>query len=147
MNNDNGVQQTRAVDLPEGRRPGVPARAEPRPVGSAHWLTPEHQVSASDVTMDAQREEPTATFGTGQPPRGLSGVMRRAAYRIPDYEARRWALLLAADRVDALEDRAKELATNPVTWVVLAAGTGLATAGVLQLRRMRRRTLWERLFR
>ncbi|HEY2514692.1 MAG TPA: hypothetical protein VGI39_27695, partial [Polyangiaceae bacterium] len=82
MNNDNGSQQTRAVDLPEGRRPGVPARGEPHPVGSAHWLKPEGQVSAAEVTMDAQREEPTATFGTGQPPRGLSGVMRRAAYRI-----------------------------------------------------------------
>src|SRR5579859_14753 len=103
MNTTNGA---RAIDLPPDRRPGVPAQRQPEPVGNAHWSTPERQPPRANVTIDAQRGEATATFGTGQPPRGLSGMMRRAAYRVPDYEPKRWALLLFADRVDALEHRA-----------------------------------------
>jgi hypothetical protein len=55
------------------------------------------------VLKDAQRESFTATFGTGQVPHGASGALRRLAYDIPDYRIRRWALLLVADRIDALE--------------------------------------------
>jgi hypothetical protein len=59
---------------------------------------------------------------------------------MPDYEPRRWALLLFADRVDGLEDRVLGVARNPLTWVAL--GVGLIAAA-----RMRdRRTLAARLF-
>jgi hypothetical protein len=37
------------------------------------------------------------------PLKGLSGLLRRAAYRLPDWKARRWITLLVADRIDALE--------------------------------------------
>jgi hypothetical protein len=37
--------------------------------------------------------------------RGLSGLLRRAAYRIPDWKARHWLLLLFADRVDVVESK------------------------------------------
>jgi hypothetical protein len=65
-------------------------------------------------------------FGTAQPPRGLSGALRRRAYAIPEHRARHWALLLLADRVDVVE-----------TWVTerpgpaAAAATALAGAVVL----------------
>ena len=69
--------------------------------------------------------------GTAQPMRGLSGVVRRAAYRIPEHEARHWALLLFADRVDAVEHGA---------WrgqaIAAAIGVGIAVlAGYGKLRR------------
>jgi hypothetical protein len=38
-------------------------------------------------------------------PRGLSGLVRRAAYRVPEHRTARWALLLAGDRLDVLEHR------------------------------------------
>lgn len=138
----NTTNERTAIDLPAERRPGVPAQREPEPMANAHWSVPEQQVPRGDVTIDGQRAEPTATFGTGQPPRGLSGVLRRAAYQIPDYEPRRWALLLFADRVDTLEDRLSELARTPVPWIALAIGAGaLAYARF----RPRRRTWLERL--
>lgn len=37
------------------------------------------------------------------PLRGLSGVLRRAAYQYPDWKPRRWMLLMLSDRVDKLE--------------------------------------------
>ncbi len=39
------------------------------------------------------------------PLRGLSGLIRRAAYRTPEHRARHWLLLTLGDRVDALERR------------------------------------------
>jgi hypothetical protein len=56
----------------------------------------------------------TPVYGTAQPPRGVSGLMRRLAYTRPEHEARHWALLLAADRVDVLEGRFGELLASPL---------------------------------
>jgi hypothetical protein len=44
-------------------------------------------------------------FGTAQPPRGLSGVLRRRAYLLPEHHTRHWLWLLLADRIDVLEHR------------------------------------------
>lgn len=38
--------------------------------------------------------------------RGLSGAVRRLAYRVPEHAARHWLLLIAADRLQVLEHRA-----------------------------------------
>lgn len=95
-------------DEPKGKRPGVPMEAEPHPAAGAHWQEPARQ--HSDVTHLHRKglQQLTPVYGTAQPPRGLSGVMRRVAYRIPEHEARHWALLIAADRVDVLEGRLGE---------------------------------------
>lgn len=103
-----GVQTSspaQAIDARRDARPGVPEERDPSPVGNAHWEEPAQQVATTEVIKDAQRPALTATFGTGPEPRGLSGIMRRAAYKIPDYRAKRWLLLLIADRIDAIESR------------------------------------------
>jgi hypothetical protein len=90
------------------------------PDPGAHWDRPEQQRGVALLSRSGLREA-TPVFGTAQPARGLSGAMRRAAYRLPEHRAARWALLLAADRVDVLEHRA--------AWLVpaaLAAGLGYA---------------------
>ncbi len=55
--------------------------------------------------VDAASDVPAPVSGTAQPPRLLSGALRRAAYRIPDRRTSHWLLLLLADRVDVLEHR------------------------------------------
>jgi threonine dehydrogenase-like Zn-dependent dehydrogenase len=71
----------------------------------------------------------TLVFGTAQPPHGLSGLVRRTAYRIPEHRARRWALLLLADRLDILENA-------PGTRLPLMLGViGGVVAVTLMLRR------------
>jgi len=42
----------------------------------------------------------TPVFGTAQPPAGLSGILRRMAYRVPEHRPRHWMPLMLADRVD-----------------------------------------------
>ncbi|HEY8368524.1 MAG TPA: hypothetical protein VIM86_04340, partial [Thermodesulfobacteriota bacterium] len=92
------------ADLDPRNRPGVPLARTPAPVGEAHWDEPERQAPQPHlVRMELGRLTPV--FGTAQPPRGLSGAIRRAAYRIPEHRARRWLLLLAADRVEAYGGR------------------------------------------
>ena len=62
----------------------------------------------------------TPAFGTSAPPKGLSGVIRKFAYRrYSEGRAAHWLLLLGADRVDAIEAHLRSFATtrpdNPIT--------------------------------
>jgi hypothetical protein len=118
-----------AVDESPLDRPGIPAESSPpEPLASAHWITPERQTTAPEPLV-GHGLELTPIFSTAIPAQGLSGVLRRAAYRIPDYRAGRWLLLLFADRVDVLEQRPKAL--------LRAAGVaGLLGAGILAARRL-----------
>jgi hypothetical protein len=45
----------------------------------------------------------TPVYATPIPPRGISGMIRVAAYRVPEYRPRRWMMLMLADRIDVLE--------------------------------------------
>lgn len=86
-------------------RPGVPRDSSPHPLAGAHWTVPEQQVPTTDVLMRVGLEKPTPVFGTEQPPHGLSGVIRRAAYRVADWRVRHWLMLMLADRIDVVESR------------------------------------------
>lgn len=100
------------VDADAGSRPGVPmAAVQPtvRPprelVDQTHRPKPLHR---------AGLDRPTPVYGTAQPPHGFSGVIRKMAYAIPEHFARHWMLLLLADRVDVVEDRAGAVAARPL---------------------------------
>ncbi len=98
------------LDAKPERQPGVPMEIDPpRAAGNAHWNEPERQIDPGTVLKRKGLDELTPVFGTAIPPRGLSGFMRRAAYRIPEHHTSHWFVLLAADRVDALEHRVQKL--------------------------------------
>jgi hypothetical protein len=117
------------IDLPRENRPGYPKENDPpQPMGNAHWIEPEQQVSGDLSVKDALRPV-TPAYGTVVPPRGLSGAMRRLAYEIPPYKARRWMLLLLADRVDVLEHNVAPLAT-------LLGGAAAVALGVVAYQKL-----------
>jgi hypothetical protein len=97
------------LDLDPRTRPAVPWDAAPHPLPGAHWDKPEQQPIVGLVLTRAGLLSPTPVFGTAVPPRGISGKIRIAAYRIPDHFVRHWALLIAADRVDVLEGKLSRL--------------------------------------
>jgi hypothetical protein len=105
-------ERTPSTEVPKGvgvdalphTRPGVP-RERPQPDGGgAYWERPAPQRGVELLGRQGLRAA-TPVFGTAQPPRGLSGLVRRAAYRIPEHRASRWALLLVGDRLDVLGHR------------------------------------------
>jgi hypothetical protein len=61
----------------------------------------------------------TPVFGTSTPPKGLSGIIRKYAYKYSEARAAHWLLLILGDRVDAWESHLGSLVTlrpdNPVT--------------------------------
>ncbi|QRK11440.1 hypothetical protein JQX13_16010 [Archangium violaceum] len=94
------------VDGDPNKRPGVPMLLKPRVRGGAHWEKPERQPPPDvPVLKRAELDELTPAFSTAIPPRGLSGVLRRVAYGIPEHLVRHVMLLLLADRVDVVESR------------------------------------------
>ncbi|MFE8603811.1 hypothetical protein KYC5002_51340 [Archangium violaceum] len=94
------------VDGDPGSRPGVPMLLKPERRGGAHWERPERQPPPDfPVLKRAELDELTPAFGTAVPPKGLSGVLRRVAYAIPENRVPHVMLLLVADRVDVLESR------------------------------------------
>lgn len=90
-------------------RPGVPREPTPHRLDGAHWRTPEHQTPRVGVLVRAGLGKLTPVFGTCQPPHGLSGRLRRSAYRVPDWRVRHWLTLRLADRIDVLESGIRRL--------------------------------------
>jgi hypothetical protein len=112
-------------DLPRSERPGVPMEYEPpHPLTPmVRWSEPEPMRPVPGVTKRMELHRMTPMFSTALPPSGLSGVIRRIAYNIPESHARHWATLMLADRVDVLEHRLKKLLK---VMVIVPAGTAAA---------------------
>ena len=121
-----------AADLDRGDRPGVPEEiTPPRPLANSHWSAAEAQLCGSLPLVGAHMQL-TPVYSSAIPPRGLSGMIRRAAYNVPEHKARRWMLLLLADRIDALEH-------EPAAMAKVVGALGLVALGVYALRATRRR--------
>ena len=105
------------ADLDPANRPSVPQ--EQFLETGAHWNFPERQPETWPRERSVEHAMLTPVFGTSCPPKGLSGKVRRYAYRYSEGRAAHWLLLLAGDRVDAVESHLLSFLTlhpdNPVT--------------------------------
>ena len=107
------------VDLDPSDRPSVPReRYDPDRTG-AHWDFPERQVEKTPRERSIEHKFLPPVFGTACPPKGVSGAMRRYAYTFSEARSAHWLVLMAADRVDALESHLRSFLTlrpdNPIT--------------------------------
>jgi hypothetical protein len=108
------------VDLDPKDRPSVPRERFDPAASGAHWEFPERQPETWPRERSIEHAFLTPVFGTSCPPRGVSGAMRKLAYRrYSEGRAAHWLILLAADRVDAVGSHLRSLASlhpdNPVT--------------------------------
>ena len=93
------------ADLDPKNRPAVP-KENFNPGGTgAHWDFPERQIARYPRERSVEHKFLTPVFGTVCPPKGLSGILRRLAYKLSESRLARWQLLVLADRVDVLESR------------------------------------------
>jgi hypothetical protein len=98
------------ADLDHADRPAYPMeRTPPRLDPPVRWSTPEVQPQNVEVLKSTERPSMTPVFGSGQPPRGVSGQVRRYAFGYSENDLRHWLLLLAADRIDVGEGLIEDL--------------------------------------
>jgi hypothetical protein len=83
---------------------------------------PVQQAQTVEVFCSPERPGITPVFGTAQPPRGLSGMIRRAAYKLTESDIRHWLMLLVADRVNVVEGVVDDLAHGHVPNVMKEMG-------------------------
>jgi hypothetical protein len=108
------------ADLDPKDRPAVPQERFDPDLSGAHWEFPDRQPEKWPRERSIEHKFLTPVFGTSCPPRGLSGAIRKYAYRrYSEGRAAHWLLLLVADRVDAKESLLRSLLStrpdNPVT--------------------------------
>jgi len=110
-------------DLDPAVRPGVPRDKAPE-LGSELLYPADIPQQQPTVRIHKSTEHGrlTPVFGTSCPPKGLSGKMRDAAYKYSEGKFAHWLMLMAADRVDVVEDVASDLAQMRVPNLVKEMG-------------------------
>jgi hypothetical protein len=108
------------ADLDPADRPSTPKLQFREDLTGAHWEFPERQPEKWPRERSIEHAFLTPVFGTAQPPKGLSGALRKFSYaKYSEARVGHWLLLLLADRVDAWESHLASFATlrpdNPIT--------------------------------
>jgi hypothetical protein len=101
-------------DLEKKNRPAVPMERTPPRFIHVPEGQPVQQAQTVEVFCSPERPGITPIFGTAQPPKWLSGAIRRAAYKLPENDLRHWLMLIAADRVNMVEGVVEDLAHGHV---------------------------------
>lgn len=101
------------VDLDPADRPSYPRlRYDPDATG-AHWRFPERQSGSEGRERSIEHAFVTPVFGTAQPLHGVSGAVRRLAYRrYSEARLAHWLLLIVGDRIDAGGAHLRSLASG-----------------------------------
>jgi hypothetical protein len=68
-----------------------------------NYEKPPQQPQTIEVLQTIERPTITRVFGTSTPPAGLSGSIRRYAYKYSEGNATHWMTLILADRVDVVQ--------------------------------------------
>ena len=143
-------------DLDRKNRPAVPMERTPPRFIHVPAGQPVQQAQTVEVFCSPERPGITPLFGTAQPPKWLSGAIRRLAYKLPENDLRHWLMLVAADRVNMVEGIVEDLAQghvpnvlgemgirselryNPAGLVRKALITTAVVGGIMALRNRRR---------
>lgn len=74
----------------------------------------EQQPQTVEILMSNERPAITRVFGTSVPPSGLSGIIRRYAFKHSEDRYRHWIPLILADRINVFEGIIDDLKTGHV---------------------------------
>jgi hypothetical protein len=98
------------VDANKSVRPNYPMWKIPEEGTGAHWDVPEQQPNFHDF-YSIERPGPTRVFGASVPPSGLSGVIRKYAFKkFSESHWEHWLLLMFADRINVIEGIVEDIA-------------------------------------
>ncbi len=103
------------VDANPENDPTYPYRDRSKDEGlTKDWQRPPQQGSDVEILQSIEHVRRPAVFGTASPPRGLSGVIRRLAFRWSESNWLHWLLLMGADRINVVEGVAQDLSRGKV---------------------------------
>ena len=91
------------ADLDHADRPAYPMERMPARLEGDHSHAPAQQVQTVEILQSIKRPSITPIFGSPNPPWGMSGMLRRVAFKYSENDLRHWMLLLLADRVNMVE--------------------------------------------
>ncbi len=92
------------IDADPENDPTYPMKARNKKEHSGYnWDRPEQQLPSVEILQSVERPNMTAVFGTAVPPSGISGLVRRIAYKYSESDYRRWLPLILADRINMVE--------------------------------------------
>jgi hypothetical protein len=74
-----------------------------------HYEKAPQQPETIEVLHSNERPSITRVFGTSTPPAGLSGAVRRYAFRYSEGTATHWMTLILADRIDVVQGLISDL--------------------------------------
>lgn len=95
-------------DADKTKRPAYIMWQRPEGGTGAHWEEPEQQPNFSDF-HSIERHRHTHVFGDTVQPSGVSGIIRKIAFRYGEGSFAHWMLLIFADRVNMFEGIADDL--------------------------------------
>jgi hypothetical protein len=91
------------VDANPENDPTYPCRDRSKDDHSGTWVRPTQQQTDVEILQSIEHKQRPAVVGTSTPPSGLSGVLRRAAFRKSESNLLHWMGLLGADRINMIE--------------------------------------------
>jgi hypothetical protein len=145
------------VDANPENDPTYPYRERSSDDHSGQWNRPTQQDPDVELLQSVEHKQLPAVFGTASPPKGISGAIRRLAFRYSESHWAHWLMLMGADRVNMVEGLVEDLAHGklpnipkemgvPAEWrhnkTGLAKKVGIATligGAIYGLTRLRRR--------
>jgi len=80
------------------------------------------QPKSVEILMSTERPEMTRVFGTSTPPTGLSGMIRRYAFKHSEDRYRHWIPLLMADRINVYEGLLEDLGKGKIPNIIAEKG-------------------------
>ena len=102
------------VDADPDNDPTYPYRERDKDDHSGQWARPPVQRSEVEILQSIEHKQRPAVFGTSTPPSGLSGMLRRGAFRYSESHWAHWLMLMGADRVNVVEGIVQDLARAKV---------------------------------
>jgi hypothetical protein len=114
---DQQALQERYAHIPGWGIDADPSNDPTRPMRSRHaddprgytWERPAQQTMDMEINCSVERPHVTSVFGTAVPPQGLSGMIRRMAFKRSENVNTHWLPLLLADRVNMVEGIIEDL--------------------------------------
>lgn len=87
-----------------------------------NYERPAQQPDSIEILMSNERPALTRVFGTSVPPSGLSGIIRRYAFKHSEDRYRHWIPLILADRINVAEGLLEDLARGHLPNIVAERG-------------------------